>query len=140
MNRTVLLARSLLSLLGLALIALGVLFWTGHALGLLWLHMLLGTLFVLCLWVMVGVAFLARSSKGLALVVLIWSLIVPALGVEQVRLLLGSLHWVIQSIHLLVGLIAIGLGHALARRIPRSAVASSAAQDSTVRPGRREGA
>lgn len=140
MNRTVLLARSLLSLLGLALIALGVLFWTGHARALLSLHLLLGTLFVLCLWVLVGVAFLARSARGLALAVLIWSLIVPALGVEQLRLLPGSLHWVIQSIHLAVGLIALGLGHALARRISRIAAASSEAEGSVVRPGRREGA
>lgn len=119
MKRTVLIARALLSLLGLVLIALGVLFWTGRGLALVPLHMLLGMLFVVCLWVLVGVAVHARSGKGLALVVLIWSLIVPVLGIVQLRLLPGSWHWVIQSIHLVVGLVAIGLGHALARRIQR---------------------
>ena len=41
-----LIARSLLSLFGIALVVLGILFWTGHALSLLPLHMLLGGLFV----------------------------------------------------------------------------------------------
>jgi hypothetical protein len=51
--------------------------------------------------------------------VFIWSLIVLALGMAQVSLLPGQYHWVIQALHLLVGLIAMGLGHALARRIGR---------------------
>ena len=129
MKHTVPIARALLSLLGLTLIVLGVLFWTGRALALLPLHMLLGLLFVVCLWVLVGAALYARSSRGLALVVFLWSLIVPSLGMAQLRLLPGSLHWVIQSAHLLVGLIAMGLGHALARRIPRSAAEAGAAPE-----------
>jgi hypothetical protein len=129
MKRTVLIARSLLSLLGLALIILGALFWTGRPASLVPLHMLLGVLFVVCLWVLVALAFLARARRGLALLVLVWSLIVLTLGVAQVRLLPGSLHWLMQSLHLAVGLIAMGLGHTLARAMQRgSAVARSAPQ------------
>src|SRR6185437_12207757 len=91
----VLIARSLISLFGIALVVLGILFWTGHALSLLQLHMTLGGLFVLCLWVLVVLGFLTPGSRPLALLVLIWSLIVPALGATQVRLLPGSDHWVI---------------------------------------------
>ncbi|MGH8141709.1 MAG: hypothetical protein ACREU2_04225 [Steroidobacteraceae bacterium] len=131
MKRTALIARSLLSLLGLALIVLGVLFWTGRALSLVSVHMLIGVLFVVCLWVLIGVAFYARAGRGLALFVLIWSLIVPALGVAQLRLLPGSLHWLIQSIHLVVGLIAMGLGHALARPIMRRATITRVAPEHT---------
>ncbi len=115
----VLIARSLISLFGIALVVLGILFWTGHALSLLQLHMTLGGLFVISLWVLVVVGLLARGSRGSALVVFIWSLIVLALGMTQVSLLPGQYHWVIQTLHLLVGLIAMGLGHALARRIGR---------------------
>jgi hypothetical protein len=125
-KHTVLIARSLVSLLGLALLALGIAFWSGHGLSLLPLHMLLGTLFVICLWVLAVSGFVARGARGLALVVLIWSLIVPALGVAQVRLLPGSDHWVIAVAHLLVGVIAMGLGHALARRIGRQPAESAA--------------
>jgi hypothetical protein len=113
----VIIARVLLSLFGLALLVLGILFWTGHALSLLQVHMTLGGLFVACLWVLAIIGFMTPGCRVLAFIVLIWSLIVPALGVTQLRLMPGSDHWVIQVTHLLVGLIAMGLGHGLARRI-----------------------
>lgn len=119
MKYPVLIARILLSLFGITLVVLGILFWAGYALSLVQLHMMLGGLFVICLWVLAVLGFATRGARVLALIVLIWSFIVPALGVEQVRLLPGSDHWVIQATHLLVGLIAMGLGHALARRIGR---------------------
>ena len=117
MKSIVLVARLLLSLFGIALVILGILFWTGHALSLLQLHMTLGGLFVVCMWVLAVVGFLGRGTRGFALLVLIWSLIVPALGVTQLSLMPGADHWVIQAVHLLVGIIAVGLGQALARRI-----------------------
>lgn len=122
MKSIVLIARSLISLFGIALLVLGILFWTGHALSLVPLHaMVLGGLFVVCLWVLAVLGFLAPGNRGFALLVLVWSLIVPALGVAQLNLLPGSGHWVIQVVHLLVGIIAMGLGHALARRLGRPA-------------------
>lgn len=121
----VIIARSLLSLSGIALLVLGILFWTGHALSLLSLHMLLGGLFVICMWVLVVLGFAAGNSPALAAVTLFWSLLVPLLGVTQLRLLPGSDHWVIQAIHLLVGILAMGLGHALARRIVRGPAAAA---------------
>lgn len=127
MKRTVLIARALLSLLGIVLIVLGVFFWAGRELALIPLHVALGMLFVLCLWVLVWAAFHMRAARGLALIVLIWSLIVPALGVAQVQLLRGGWHWVVQALHLIVGLIAMGLGHALARRIQSGARKSTPA-------------
>lgn len=119
MKYTVLVARLLVSLLGITLVVLGIFFWTGHALSLLPVHMFIGGLFVICLWVLAVLGFATPKARVFALVVLIWSLIVPALGVTQLRLLPGSDHWVIQVVHLLVGLIAVGLGHGLARRIGR---------------------
>ncbi|MGB6486975.1 MAG: hypothetical protein WBE91_08845 [Steroidobacteraceae bacterium] len=116
-------ARLLLSLFGITLVVLGILFWTGHALALLQLHTMLGGLFVICLWVLAVIGFLVPGCRGFALIVLIWSLIVPALGVTQLSLMPGADHWVIQVTHLLVGLIAMGLGHALARRIGRGSAA-----------------
>ena len=122
MKATAVASRVILSLLGVALIALGILFWIGRALSLLPLHMLLGGLFVLCMWLLSGLALYARSARPLAISVFIWGLIVGFLGVQQLRLLPGSLHWVVQAVHLLVGIIAIGLGHALAGRIVRSEI------------------
>lgn len=107
----------LLSLLGGALIVLGILFWTGHAFSLVPVHMLLGALFVICLWVLVALAFRVRVRWQFTLIVLVWSGIVPVLGLYQVDLLPSHWHWAIQTLHLLVGLVAIGLGHGLARSI-----------------------
>ena len=128
MKATVLVARLLISLFGITLVVLGILFWTGHALSLLPVHMFIGGLFVICLWVLAALGFVTPKARVLAAVVLIWSLIVPALGVGQLRLLPGSDHWVIQAIHLLVGIIAVGLGHAIARRIGRPAEADGVPQ------------
>lgn len=119
MKYIVRIARLLLSLSGIALLVLGILFWTGHALSLLQTHMMLGGLFVICMWVLAALGLAGQGTRGLALIVLIWSLVVPALGVTQLRLMPGAGHWVIQALHLLVGLIAMGLGHALARRLGR---------------------
>lgn len=130
MKSIVLVARLLLSLFGIALVVLGILFWTGHALSLLQLHMTLGGLFVLCMWVLAVIGFMGRGTRGFALLVLIWSLIVPALGVTQLSLMPGADHWVVQAVHLLVGLIAMGLGHALARRIGRPPAEQTAVPES----------
>jgi hypothetical protein len=113
--------RAILSLLGIALIVLGGLFWSGRALSLLSLHMLLGGIFVLCMWLLSGLAFYARRGQVLAAVVFVWGLIVPFVGEEQLKVPRGSLHLIVQVLHLLVGLAAIGLGHALASRILRPA-------------------
>src|SRR6185312_2906007 len=92
-------------------------------------HMLLGGLFVICLWTLSVLGFLAPGTRALAVVVFIWSLVVPALGVEQLSLLPGSYHWVIQTAHLLVGIIAMGLGHSLARRIGKATAPPAVAEN-----------
>ncbi len=102
---------------GLALVTLGLLFWTGNARGLIPLHMLLGLVLVLALWTLAGLAARAGAPIGLVALAVVWGLIVPALGLTQAQLLPGSAHWVIQVLHLLVGLGAIAQAEGLARRI-----------------------
>jgi hypothetical protein len=46
----------------------------------------------------------------------VWGLIVVALGLTQTDLLTGSLHWVIQVIHLLLGIGLLDLADTLATR------------------------
>jgi hypothetical protein len=113
----VIIARVLVGVIGIALLVLGILFWSGRALPLLPLHMLLGVVLALALWFEAGLALAARVSWRLVVVVFAWGLIMPALGVLQLRLFPGSLHWLIQLLHLLVGVAAMGLGQVLARRI-----------------------
>jgi len=116
--------RTLIRLTGLVQVVLGVLFWTGNARGLIALHMLLGFVLVLSLWVMAALAARAGVQPGLVALAVVWGLVVPVLGLTQDRLLPGSVHWLVQVLHLLVGLGAIGQGEALAARILRRPVPS----------------
>ncbi len=117
MKATANILRILVSAIGAIMIVLGILSWTGNALTLVTLHMLLGVTLVLLLWVIAIMAMVARANTVLALAGLVWGLIVPILGVTQFQLLPGSRHWMIQALHLLVGLIAIALANILARQI-----------------------
>ena len=109
----------LIRLLGLIMIVLGVLFWTGNALNLIGLHMLLGLTLVLLLWVLAIMAARGGVSLGLVALAMIWGLIVVALGMTQNRLLPGDAHWVIKVLHLLVGIGAIGIAERLATGLKR---------------------
>lgn len=102
---------------GLILIVLGILFWTGHALSLVSLHMLLGLILVLALWVLAFLGARARVGAGFVAFAIVWGIVVLFLGLTQASLLPGSLHWIIQVLHLLVGLGAMGVGDRLGERI-----------------------
>ena len=109
--------RMLIRLLGLIMIVLGLLFWTGNALNFIGLHMLLGIVLVLLLWAQAILAARSGASLGLVALAIAWGLIVVALGMTQSRLLPGDAHWVIKVLHLLVGISAIGIAERLARSI-----------------------
>jgi hypothetical protein len=110
----------LLRLAGLIAIVLGLLFWTGNALPLIPIHMLVGIIVVLALWTLAILAFRAGVSPGLVALAIVWGLIVTILGMTQTSLLPGSWHWVIQVLHLLLGVGAVGLGETLGARIKRA--------------------
>jgi len=106
--------------LGLIMIVLGLLFWTGNALNLIGLHMLLGMIVVLLLWALAIMAARSGISLGLVALGIAWGLIVVSLGMTQNQLLPGNSHWVIKVLHLLVGIGALGIAERLAGSIKRS--------------------
>lgn len=107
----------LIRALGAVMLVLGLLFWTGNALGLVDLHILLGFAFVLTLWVLALLGARAGVGPGLVVLAIAWGLLTPALGLTQTELLPGSAHWLIQVLHLFVGLGAIGIVESIAARI-----------------------
>ncbi|MGH9431549.1 MAG: hypothetical protein ACRD3T_08390 [Terriglobia bacterium] len=115
----------LIRLLGLILIILGILFWTGHDLTLIALHIIIGLVFVLLLWIQALLAARFKVSMGLVGVEILWGIVVLVLGMTQARLLAGSMHWVIQLLHLLVGIGAIGFAESVGGRIKHVAVRPS---------------
>ena len=110
-------ARMLLGISGPTALVLGVLIWTGNALTLIPIHMLAGIVLVLSLWILAIMAAVSGVPRGLVALAIVWGLIVPILGMTQTRLLPGNAHWVIQILHLLIGIGAMALGQGLARRI-----------------------
>jgi hypothetical protein len=119
MNRAATIIQMLVRLTGFVQIGLGLLFWTGNALTLIPLHMLVGLIIVLGLWTLAGLAVWAGVNRGLIALAIVWGIITPIFGVTQAQLLPGPAHWVIQLLHLVVGLIALGLADNLATRIKR---------------------
>ncbi len=112
----------------LVALVMGILFWTGNVQNLIPIHMLIGILVVLCLWV-IGLVqgFIKGASFGLALASFILGLALAIVGLYQTRWLPGPSHWIIQVVHLLLGLSAIGLGEMIYARTKRHLKSSIAA-------------
>src|SRR6266478_6544605 len=73
----------------------------------------------LALWALSFLAARAGVQRGIVVAGFAWGLIAPILGLTQANLLTNDWHWVIQILHLLVGLAAIGTGEGLAQRMRR---------------------
>ena len=98
-------------------LVLGVLFWTGRALDWVPLHQTIGFLLVFGLWTLAVLAARAGVRPPLVALAAVWGLVVPVLGLTQTRLLVGSAHWLIEVLHLLVGVAAVGMAEGLAARV-----------------------
>jgi hypothetical protein len=104
---------------GLVQIVLGISFWTGNLFSLVPVHIFNGLLLVVTLWVSSIIAAMSRERAGFVIGGFVWGAIVVALGVTQMSLLVGPMHWLVQVAHLLVGLGAIGLNERLTSGIKR---------------------
>jgi hypothetical protein len=113
-------ASVILSVAGLLALVLGLLFWTGIALNLIQMHMLLGFLAVGALWVIaIGQAFSKAGSWTLGLAGLVVGALTVIFGMTHATLMAGEFHWVIRLIHVALGVLTIGLGHMAAARYRR---------------------
>jgi hypothetical protein len=96
---------------GLGVLTLGLFIWiTGMSLTALQIvHALFGLIFVLALLILGIIAVLNRGTRLLGAVSIVYAPLVPLFGVIQMTLLVGDLHWLIRTAHLLVGLGALVL-------------------------------
>ena len=97
-------------------ITLGVILWSGHGYQYLSLHMWVGFVITFDLLLLVITGLVARIRPVLPLLALVFAAALPILGIGQLRVLPGPNHWTIRVVHLLIGVFAIGLGEALAKR------------------------
>jgi hypothetical protein len=81
------------------------------------MHMLLGFLTVGALWVIgIGQAFFAGGSRSMALCAVAVGALTIVVGMMHPSVMVGQFHWIIQVIHLLLGILTIGVGHMAAAR------------------------
>lgn len=115
-------ASAVVTVAGILALVSGLALWFGAAPGLVSMHMLLGFLTVAGLWT-IGIA-QALSTGGspiLAAIAVIVGVLTIYLGMNQVSLLPGEHHWLIQIGHLILGILSIGVGHMAAARQRRAA-------------------
>jgi len=126
MQATLTISLMLVRISGVLLLILGLLIWTEGAGGLIPIHMLLGLVLVLSMWVLAAVSTRAGVSTGLAAGVAVGGLVVLVFGMTQTSLLPGGSHWVIQILHLLVGMAAVASGEVIGGTVRRNRVAAAA--------------
>lgn len=118
---------NVLRIAALLALILGLIFWTTPTRGnLVPIHMLLGIIVTLTLLILGGVIMTVKGGLGIGIAAIVLAIIVPVIGLTQTQLLGGSLHWIIQVIHLLIGLAAIGMGEMIAGRYRRTMTAKVA--------------
>ena len=97
-------------------VILGIIVWTGHGDSLIPVHIAVGLLLVIDLWVAAALGLRSGAPVALAVLALVWSVGMPVFGLVQANLVPGDAHVAIDVLHLVVGFVAVGLIEALARR------------------------
>ncbi len=111
---------------GIIALVLGILVWV-NTLTSADIHMLFGILVTLSLLVL-GIAFgiTKGGNWGLGGAAIVWAIIVFLFGLFQQSILTAdNVHWIIQVIHLLFGIAAIGLGEMITARYRRITAAQA---------------
>jgi hypothetical protein len=110
--------RGVAGVAGLGALTLGLLDWIANV-SFISIHILFGLTVALSLLVLSIVAVFTRRMRLLGAVGIVYALILPVFGLTQATLLVGSLHWLIQAAHLLVGLGALALAGSMSTRYLR---------------------
>jgi hypothetical protein len=110
---------------GVAALLLGLLFWIAQ-IDFISVHMLLGLTLALSLLVLGIVMVFTGGMRLLGAASIVYAFILPVFGLTQAGLLVGNLHWLIQTAHLLVGLGALALVQGIYTRYERLKTAPAA--------------
>ncbi len=125
MRNTLTVAQMLVRITGVLQLILGLLIWAENMFGLVGIHTLIGLVFVLSLWVLAAVSTRAGVPTGQAAGVALLGLIALVFGMVQTSLLPGSSHWIIQILHLLIGMAAVASGETIGGRLRRVRLAAA---------------
>jgi hypothetical protein len=121
MRIAALIIQNVVRLLGVILLVLGFLFWSGRSLELIPVHRNIGEVLIALLWILAGVGLRRGVPPALVLGGMFYGVIVLAFAFQMQGLLPGGAHEIIRVVHLLFGLGAIGLVEMIGARIKRAA-------------------
>jgi hypothetical protein len=113
------LVQSAIRVLGLLLLVLGFMFWSGRSLEMVPIHMRLGEILVSLLWILAAMGLRAGVKPGLVLGAMLYGVIVVAFGLRMGTFVPGRAHEAIRILHFLIGLGAIGLAESIGVRMRR---------------------
>lgn len=82
-------------------------------------HMLFGLIVALALLILSIMALVTRELTQLGVISIVYALIMPIFGVTQQMILVGDLHWLVETAHLAVGFGALALIGTLSARLVR---------------------
>jgi hypothetical protein len=128
MSMTATIAQWVVRITGVLLLILGLLLLAGDAPRSPWvpIHILLGVLMVLALWLLAATASQQGVPVGMCIGVAVLGLITLVFGLTQSSML-PSAHWIVVVVHLLLGLAAVGSGEMLGGRLRRQRLATAEA-------------
>lgn len=122
MRAMVTVSQALAGAIGAVLVGLGAAIWAGvGADQLVALHAALGLLLVGIVWALAGAGLRAGVPARVSVTAIGFGAVAIVFAGTQDALVRGGGHWVIQVLHVLVGLAAVALALALGQRIKRTA-------------------
>ena len=96
-------------------LTLGMVIWFVHVSSVN-LHIALGLAITLILLVFSVIALMTSGMRRLGVIGILYTCVLPGLGLTQYTLLVGNLHWLVQVFHMLVGIGSVGLIHIIGGR------------------------
>lgn len=96
-------------------LTLGMVIWFVHVSSVN-VHIALGLAITLILLVFSVIALMTSGMRRLGVIGILYTCLLPGLGLTQDTLLVGNLHWLVQVFHLLVGVGSVGLIHIIGGR------------------------
>ena len=88
------------------------------------IHMLFGLIVALALLILAVMAVFTSGLRRLGAIGIVYALIVPIFGVTQQMILVGDLHWLVETTHLVVGFGALALIGVIGERLTRRKTAA----------------
>ncbi|HEY4132472.1 MAG TPA: hypothetical protein VGM50_17810 [Gemmatimonadaceae bacterium] len=111
---------AILRILGGIQLLLGICFWLGYAITWIPLHMAIGVVFVLVLWIIGIIGATKGAGVGAAVGAIGWGILVAAIGMMQQRILIGEMHWIIRVTHLVIALASLPLAGVIYTRAQKA--------------------